>query len=50
MTRSEGREAFEMDREPGKVRDRYGRHPLGQNLLLARRMVEAGVRFVTVNG
>jgi hypothetical protein len=50
MTRTEGREAFELDREPAKVRDRYGRHPLGQNLLLARRMVEAGVRFVTVNG
>ena len=50
MTRPEGREAFELDREPAKVRDRYGRHPLGQNLLLARRMVEAGVRFVTVNG
>jgi hypothetical protein len=32
------------------VRDRYGRHPLGQNLLLARRLVEAGVGFVTVNG
>lgn len=50
MTRPEGREAFKLDREPAKVRDRYGRHPLGQNLLLARRMVEAGVRFVTVNG
>lgn len=50
LTRTEGREAFELDREPAKVRDRYGRHPLGQNLLLARRMVEAGVRFVTVNG
>ncbi|HIM29563.1 MAG TPA: DUF1501 domain-containing protein [Planctomycetes bacterium] len=50
MTRSEGRDAFDLDREPTKLRDRYGRHPLGQNLLLARRMVEAGVRFVTVNG
>ena len=50
MTRPEGREAFDLRREPVKVRDRYGRHPLGQNLLLARRMVEAGVRFVTVNG
>ena len=50
MTRPEGREAFDMDKEPSKLRDRYGRHPLGQNLLLARRMVEAGVRFVTVNG
>jgi hypothetical protein len=50
MTRTEGRDAFKLDREPANVRDRYGRHPLGQNLLLARRMVEAGVRFVTVNG
>ena len=50
MTRPEGRQAFDLDREPVKMRDRYGRHPLGQNLLLARRMVEAGVRFVTVNG
>ena len=50
LTRPEGRDAFILDREPTKLRDRYGRHPLGQNLLLARRMVEAGVRFVTVNG
>jgi hypothetical protein len=50
MTRSEGRDAFDLQKEPEKLRDRYGRHPLGQNLLLARRMVEAGVRFVTVNG
>jgi hypothetical protein len=50
MTRAEGREAFDMSREPIKVRERYGMHPLGQNFLLARRMVEAGVRFVTVNG
>jgi len=50
MTRPEGRQAFDMSREPVKVRERYGMHPLGQNLLLARRMVEAGVRYVTVNG
>jgi hypothetical protein len=50
LTRSEGRQAFELDREPAAVRERYGMHPLGQNLLLARRMVESGVRFVTVNG
>ena len=50
LTRSEGRQAFEMHREPVEVRERYGMHPLGQNLLLARRMVESGVRFVTVNG
>jgi hypothetical protein len=45
-----GRQPFELDREPVSVRDRYGMHPLGQNLLLARRLVEAGVGFVTVNG
>lgn len=45
-----GRQVFELHREPAWVRDRYGRHPLGQNLLLARRLVEAGVGFVTVNG
>lgn len=50
LTRAEGRAAFELDREPLAVRERYGMHPLGQNLLLARRMVEAGVRFITVNG
>lgn len=44
------RQAFEMDREDPRTRDRYGRNPLGQNLLLARRLVEAGVGFVTVNG
>ncbi len=31
-----------------KVRDRYGRHALGQNLLMARRLIEAGVRLVSV--
>jgi hypothetical protein len=50
MTRQEGREAFELSREPVEIRERYGMHPLGQNLLLARRLVESGVRFVTVNG
>jgi hypothetical protein len=44
------RQVFEVEREPVQVRDRYGRHPLGQNLLLARRLIEAGVGFVTVNG
>ncbi|WP_299460597.1 DUF1501 domain-containing protein [uncultured Gimesia sp.] len=50
LTRAEGRKAFNMNEEPDKVRQRYGMHPLGQNLLLARRMVQSGVRFVTVNG
>jgi Protein of unknown function (DUF1501) len=45
-----GRDVFEVNREAPTVRERYGLHPLGQNLLLARRLVEAGVGFVTVNG
>jgi hypothetical protein len=49
-TASGPRQAFEVDREDPRLRDRYGRNPLGQNLLLARRLVEAGVGFVTVNG
>ncbi|MDX1967916.1 MAG: DUF1501 domain-containing protein [Planctomycetaceae bacterium] len=47
---SEARVPFQLDREPAAVRERYGMHPLGQNLLLARRLVESGVGFVTVNG
>jgi hypothetical protein len=47
---SEGRLPFELHRESTSVRERYGMHPLGQNLLLARRLVESGVGFVTVNG
>jgi Protein of unknown function (DUF1501) len=44
-------QAFDLSREPSKVRERYGRHTWGQSHLLARRLVEAGVRFVTtVNG
>ena len=50
LTRNEGREAFDLSREPVEIRERYGMNPLGQNLLLARRMVESGVRIVTVNG
>ena len=41
--------AFQIETEPQPVRDRYGRHKLGQSLLLARRLVEAGVRFINVN-
>jgi hypothetical protein len=47
----EVRDAFDLSREPPRVRDQYGRHSWGQSHLLARRLVEAGVRFVTtVNG
>jgi uncharacterized protein (DUF1501 family) len=42
-------EAFRIDREPDRVRDAYGRHSLGERTLLARRLVEAGVTFVTVS-
>ncbi len=45
---NDAKTAFEIDREDAAVRDRYGRNPLGQNLLLARRLVEAGVRLVNV--
>lgn len=48
LTGPEAREAFDLDREPARVRDRYGRHPLGQNLLMARRLIEAGTRLVSV--
>jgi hypothetical protein len=48
LTSPAARRAFELDHEPGPVRDRYGRHPLGQYLLMARRLIEAGVRLVTV--
>ncbi|MCI0684413.1 MAG: DUF1501 domain-containing protein [Gemmataceae bacterium] len=45
----EVRRAFDLARESEPARQRYGRHTLGQSLLLARRLVEAGVRFVNVN-
>jgi uncharacterized protein (DUF1501 family) len=45
----EVRRAFDLSRERVALRDRYGRNTLGQSLLLARRLVEAGVRFVNVN-
>ncbi len=48
LTGPEARVAFDLDREPARVRDHYGRHPLGQNLLMARRLVEAGTRLVSV--
>jgi hypothetical protein len=45
----EARAAFELGGEPAPLRERYGKHRFGQSCLLARRLVEAGVRFVTVN-
>jgi len=43
------RRAFDLSREPPGIRDRYGRDVFGQSVLLARRLVEAGVTFVTVH-
>jgi hypothetical protein len=43
------RRAFDLAQENAALRDRYGRNTLGQSLLMARRLVEAGVRFVNVN-
>jgi hypothetical protein len=49
MSSAQAREAFALDKEPATVRDRYGRTRFGQGCLLARRLIERGVRFVTVN-
>ena len=43
------RQAFRIQEEPAERRDRYGRTKLGQRMLLARRLVQAGVRFVTIS-
>src|SRR5262249_25038721 len=49
VTAPAARQAFDLAREPDRVRERYGRSAFGQGLLLARRLVEAGVGLVTVN-
>ena len=49
LTSGGARQAFNLHEEPDSVRDRYGRYPWGQSVLLGRRLIEAGVRFVTVN-
>jgi hypothetical protein len=49
MSSPKAREAFAVEKEPAAVRDRYGRTRFGQCCLMARRLIEAGVRFVTVN-
>jgi hypothetical protein len=47
VTGDKARKAFDLSKEEAKVRERYGRHTWGQSTLLARRLVEAGVTFVT---
>ena len=48
VTNTKAQSAFDVNKEPVKLRDRYGRNDLGQSCLLARRLVESGVTFVTV--
>jgi hypothetical protein len=49
MSSPRARDAFAIEKESAQVRDRYGRTRFGQCCLMARRLIEAGVRFVTVN-
>ena len=49
ITSPKAKRAFRLDEEPASLRDRYGRTAEGQSCLLARRLVESGVRFVTIS-
>ncbi|MFO0818592.1 MAG: DUF1501 domain-containing protein [Pirellulales bacterium] len=49
LSSAKSRSAFNLEDEPAEIRDRYGRTQFGQSTLLARRLVEAGVRLVQVN-
>jgi len=49
VTSPSAKKAFNLKEEPDKLRDEYGRHSFGQSCLLARRLVEAGVRCVSIN-
>ena len=49
MSSKAARDAFDLSKEPDSLRDRYGRTRFGQSCLLSRRLVERGVRFVTIN-
>jgi hypothetical protein len=49
ITSPRAQQAFDLAREPAPLREHYGRHNWGQSILLARRLVEAGVSFVTVS-
>jgi hypothetical protein len=48
ISSAKAQEAFDMAKEPDAIKDEYGRHPAGMRMLLARRLVESGVRFVTL--
>ena len=49
MMRTSAGKAFDLDHEPAKLRDAYGRNRFGQGCLLARRLVERGVPFIEVS-
>jgi len=49
-TSTSAKSAFDLSQESSKLRDTYGRNRVGQGMLLARRLIEAGVRFVTIQG
>lgn len=49
LTAGAVKRAFDLEREDPRTRDRYGRHPFGQSLLLARRLVQAGVPIIQAN-
>lgn len=49
ISSEKAREAFNIKSEPTKLRDEYGRNQAGQRMLLARRLIEGGVRFVSLN-
>ena len=48
ISSEKAREAFDINKEPDSIRDKYGRNTAGSRMLLARRLVEAGTRFVTL--
>ena len=48
ISSQKAREAFDIDAEPDAIRDEYGRNAAGQRMLMARRLVDAGVRFVSL--
>ncbi len=49
MTSKQARDSFDLSKESPKVRERYGMNRFGQCCLLARRLIEGGVRFITIN-
>ena len=49
LTSPEAKASFDLSKEDGKLRDRYGRNTLGQSCLMARRLIERGTRYVTIN-